>query len=133
MSFESNLSNVLSQTTDALHRAAEIIGGMAESYAKQEITRVVYDTPESPNYVRTGHLRNSITYKVRDEGSSVVVTVGSAMEYAPYVELGTGRNYEKSGGHGTFEGMKPRPYLRPAIENHKEQYKAVLKAEMSKP
>lgn len=133
MSFESNLSNVLSQTTDGLHRAAEIIGGMAESYAKQEITRVVYDTPESPNYVRTGHLRNSITYKVRDEGSSVVVTVGSAMEYAPYVELGTGRNYEKSGGHGTFDGMKPRPYLRPAIENHKEQYKAVLKAEMSKP
>lgn len=133
MSFESNLPNVLSQTTDGLHRAAEIIGGMAESYAKQEITRVVYDTPESPNYTRTGHLRNSITYKVRDEGSSVVVTVGSAMEYAPYVELGTGRNYEKSGGHGTFEGMKPRPYLRPAIENHKEQYKAVLKAEMSKP
>jgi len=133
MSFESNLSNVLGQTTDGLHRAAEIIGGMAESYAKQEITRVVYDTPESPNYVRTGHLRNSITYKVRDEGSSVVVTVGSAMEYAPYVELGTGRNYEKSGGHGTFEGMKPRPYLRPAIENHKEQYKAVLKAELSKP
>lgn len=133
MSFESNLPNVLSQTTDGLHRAAEIIGGMAESYAKQEITRVVYDTPESPNYVRTGNLRNSITHATRDEGSSVVVTVGSAVQYAPFVELGTGRNYEKSGGHGTFEGMKPRPYLRPAIENHKEQYKAVLKAEMSKP
>lgn len=121
MSFESNLSNVLSHTTDGLHRAAEIIGGMAESYAKQLCP------------VDTGNLRNSITHTSRDEGSSVVVTIGSAVQYAPFVELGTGRNYEKSGGHGTFEGMKPRPYLRPAIENHKEQYKAVLKAEMSKP
>ena len=128
VSFESHLSTVLKATDEALARAAEIIGGMAESNAKIEVTRAVYDTPESPNYVRTGNLRNSLTHTTEDNGRTVIV--GSTAKYAPYVELGTGRSSSASGGEGVFKGMAPRPFIRPAIEKYKDKYKQVLEQEL---
>src|SRR5690606_22958540 len=54
--------------------------------------------------VQTGALRSSINYRVLEKEGRVLV--GSNMEYAPYVELGTSRN-------------KSQPFLEPAImENH---------------
>lgn len=97
-------------------RAAEIIRGMLESNAKLEITRAVYDTPER-GYVRTGNLRNSITAQVAEEGSETLVVVGTDVYYAPYVELGTHK-------------MGARPYLRPAVEKYKNEYKRVLENEL---
>lgn len=87
-------------------------GEAAEGFAKEEITRKVYDTPPSKYYKRTGNLRNSITYDVKESENAVYI--GSAVEYAPYVELGTSRN------------MKPRPFLRPAIEEHKQAYMDIM-------
>ncbi len=56
--------------------------------------------------VQTGALRSSIAYRVLEKEGRVVV--GSNMEYAPYVELGTSRN-------------KSQPFLEPAImENHQK-------------
>jgi phage gpG-like protein len=52
-----------------------------------------------PN-VRTGRLRASITWRLASDGS--YVDVGSAVAYAPMVELGTSR-------------QSARPYLRPAL------------------
>lgn len=46
------------------------------------------------------------------------------------IELGTGRRGELSGGAGVVAGMKSRPYLRPAIENHKDEYSTVVRMEM---
>ena len=76
----------------------------------EEISKAVYDTPESPNYVRTGRLRNSITH-ARDDESAYI---GTNVEYAAYVELGTSK-------------MKPRPYLRPAAQNYADEYKEIVK------
>ena len=67
--FDSNLDVVLSGSQAAIRRAAEIIGGMAESYAKELCP------------VDTGNLRNSITHTTEDEGHTVVI--GSNVEYAP--------------------------------------------------
>ena len=67
--FESHLDEVLKATSEQLARAAEIIGGMAESYAKELCP------------VDTGNLRNSITHTTEDEGHTVVI--GSNVEYAP--------------------------------------------------
>lgn len=53
--------------------------------------------------VRTGRLRGSITWRAGEDGTSPYVDVGSAVEYAPYVEFGTSR-------------MSARPYLAPALE-----------------
>ena len=95
---------------EQIGKALEAIGLTAEKHAVEEISKAVYDTPESPNYVRTGRLRNSITH-ARDDTSAYV---GTNVEYAAYVELGTSR-------------MNPRPYLRPAAENYADEYKQIVK------
>lgn len=141
----SKIDTVKNATDAALKRAAEIIGGMMESNAKKEITSVVYETPEGW-YIRTGNLRNSITHTMEEmEDGSIIIAVGSNVEYAPYVELGTGIYAEDGNGRKTpwryqdhkgnwhkTRGMPPRPYLRPAVMNYIDKYKEVLKAELSK-
>ena len=63
--------------------------------------------------IDTGRLRNSISH---DHDDSTMV-VGTNVEYAPYVELGTSR-------------MDPQPFLAPAIENHMDTYRAIAEAEL---
>lgn len=104
VSFHSNLVVIEKATAEQLARAAEIIGGMAESHAKELCP------------VDTGNLRNSITHATEDEGHTVVI--GTNVEYAPYVELGTSR-------------QRPQPYLRPAIENYIPQYQMVVQTVLS--
>jgi len=100
--FKSYASQVLSAEQKAKDKALEIIGGKAESYAKKICP------------VDTGRLRNSITHEQRDENTEAI---GTNVEYAPYVELGhqiTGGSY-----------VAGKPYLRPAIENHADEYKQI--------
>jgi HK97 gp10 family phage protein len=52
--------------------------------------------------VDTGRLRSSITREVGRDGRGLYATVGTNVEYAPYVELGT-------------RFMGARPFLRPAL------------------
>ena len=84
----------------------------------------------------TGELRNSITSKV--EGDTGIVY--TPLEYAPYVEFGTGLfaenggrqdvpwNYQDDEGnwHST-SGMEPQPYMRPALNENREKIKRILK------
>ena len=53
--------------------------------------------------VRTGRLRGSITWRAGVDDRSPYVDVGSAVFYAPFVELGTSR-------------APAYPFLRPALE-----------------
>ena len=88
-----------------------------------------------------GELRRSITSKVEQQGSDVVGVIFTALEYAPYVEYGTGLfaeggngrkdvpwNYQDDKGewHST-SGMKPQPYMRPALNENREQITRLLK------
>lgn len=112
----SNKDEILEALGEQLGQAMIAIGMTAESNAKQEITKAVYDTPESKSgYVRTGRLRNSISYGVDTDEPAVYI--GSNVEYAPYVELGTSK-------------MRARPFLKPAVENYGEQYKDLLQQAM---
>lgn len=52
--------------------------------------------------VRTGALKHSIQANVQRDGDRITAQVGSPLDYAPKVELGTHR-------------MRSRPYLRPAL------------------
>lgn len=77
----------------------------------------------------TGELRRSITSKVENK-QGIIFT---PLEYAPYVEYGTGLfaeeggrqdvpwNYQDDKGewHST-SGMKPQPYMRPALNQSRE-------------
>lgn len=140
--YVSHIDDVLNATSDKLARAAEIIGGKMESYAKMKITDEVYSKPNG-GYIRTGNLRNSITHDTVADDHSITIAVGSAVEYAPYVELGTGVYAEDGKGRKTpwmyqdhkgnwhrTSGMPPRPYLRPAVMDHIQEYKEILREEM---
>ena len=88
----------------------------------------------------TGELRRSITSEVRNYGGEVVGVVFTPLEYAPYVEFGTGLFAENGGRKDvpwcyqddegewhTTSGMKPHPYMRPALNDNREQIKRILK------
>lgn len=88
----------------------------------------------------TGELKRSITSKVEADGDEVVGIVYTPLEYAPYVEYGTGLfaesggrkdvpwNYKDDEGnwHST-SGQHPHPYMRPALEENREKIIRVLK------
>lgn len=88
----------------------------------------------------TGELRNSIQSKVEKDGENIVGVVFTPLEYAPYVEYGTGLfaenggrsdvpwNYQDDEGnwHST-SGMKPHPYLRPALADNRERITRIIK------
>ena len=97
---EDNTEEVSQGIRRAIDRALEEIGLAAEGYAKRACP------------VDTGNLRNSITHAV--EGSEDAVYIGTNVEYAPYVELGTWK-------------MQAQPFLRPAATEHGDQYRQVLK------
>lgn len=87
----------------------------------------------------TGELRRSITSKVEEQGGEVVGIVYTPLEYAPYVEYGTGL-FAESGGRQdvpwcyqddegewhTTSGQHPHPFMRPALNENREQIKRVL-------
>ena len=80
--FVSHIDDVIRATDEKLAKAAETIGGMMESRAKQYITDAVYSTP-SGWYLRTGALRNEIGHDAIADDHSVTIIVGSSVEYAP--------------------------------------------------
>ena len=136
LSFQSNRKNVLEEVSSKLDAAAEEIREAMESHAKLYITVGVYQSPEG-KYIRTGNLRNNITAEVKKEKDKTTIVVGTPVEYAPWVELGTGifadggrktpwRYQDEEGNWHTTSGMPPRPYLRPAVENHTSEYRQIL-------
>ena len=88
----------------------------------------------------TGALRRSITSKVERDGTDIVGIVYTPLEYAPYVEYGTGLFAEGGDGRkdvpwryqaddGSFyitSGQKPQPYMRPALDENRAQILRIL-------
>ena len=116
-------------------KALEKIGLKAEGYAK-ELCPVGTEESTGIKGYRGGTLRNSITHRVSDEA----MELGSNVEYAPYVELGTGphfvpppewERFEAEKGKGVGRAyVKPRPYIRPAIEGHTDEYRNIMEREL---
>ena len=132
---ENNMQEVLENLRDATEKALTEIGIKAEKYAK---ALCPVGTPESTGKkgYRGGTLRNSITFEV--DGDQLVV--GSNVEYAPYVELGTGPNFTPPPEWEEFDAPKgsgrgsgyvyPRKFLQPAITDHIQMYKKIVETEL---
>lgn len=108
-------------------RALEKCGLTAEGYAKLLCP------------VDTGNLRNSITHQV-DDGEPAVY-IGTNSEYAPYVELGTGKYYpsgrptpwayqDAKGNWHLTHGQRAQPYLKPAVADHVSTYRTIIQDEL---
>lgn len=128
----SNKTAVIRATEKAMKKAARMIGGTLEGHAKELCP------------VDTGLLRNSITFALggespaitdyasdsrgdgkqvteghydgtapADDAGEITVYVGTNVQYAPYQELGTIK-------------MDARPFLRPAVENSKDEVEQII-------
>jgi len=98
-----NSSLVKEATKVALRIGLEAVGLQAEGHAKVLCP------------VDTGNLRNSITHVADDS----VAIIGTNVEYASYVEMGTSR-------------QSPQPYIKPAIENNMPEYKRILTEQLAR-
>lgn len=130
-----NTEEVLNTLGSATERILTMIGIKAEKYAKARCPVGTSASTGIKGY-RGGTLRNSITFQV--EGNNVYI--GTNVEYAPYVELGTGPYFEAppswekfDAPRGSGEGhgyVRPRPYLKPAIEDHMNEYIRIIRSEL---
>ena len=96
-----NTDAVIDEKNRAVLRALTAIGMQCETYAKEIV------------HVDTGRLRNRITNEVREKEEAVYV--GTNVEYAAYVEYGTRRS-------------KAYPYLKPAVQDHVDEYKRIAES-----
>jgi hypothetical protein len=125
-----NTKEVLSAMEKAIERGLEAIGLTAEGYAKENETAV-----------DTGLLRNSITFALSGESAKIStykadrgnetgnysgeapkddmtsVYIGTNVEYAPYIELGT-------------QNRTPLHFLKRAATEHKDEYKQLMEDSM---
>lgn len=127
VTFTDHSAEVKAEFEAACLRALEKCGLVAEGYAKK------LQIPD------TGNLRNSITHEVREDEKAVYI--GSNVEYAAYVELGTGIYYpggrqdpwvyqDAKGNWHLTHGQRARPYLKPAVADHASQYKGIIESEL---
>ena len=98
MDIISHRKEVIEEKNRKMEIALTLIGLTAERYAK-------YLCP-----VKTSRLRDSIDHEVATNEEAVYV--GTNVEYAPYVEVGTSR-------------QKSQPYLRPAVADHLDEYSSI--------
>lgn len=127
-----NIPRVLMHLEEAEERTLQQIGEAAVSHTQQRVP------------IDTGALRDSYMYDV--DADNHQVRVGSPLEYAPFVELGTGPNYEQppdwvtnyaQQGHHAVDPwwylddngewqqgwfVSARPHLRPAFLDHVDEY-----------
>ena len=135
--YKDNTDEVLAALERAEKRGLEAIGLTAEGHAKKKIT--------DEKAVDTGRLRNSITYALAGEETHIKsykadkggkdretytydgtadgkkgsgVYIGTNVEYAPCIELGTHR----SAGAVHF--------LQDAVANHTDEYKKLMEDSM---
>jgi len=104
--------------------------------------------------VDTGSLRNSITTNVKETSKGIEAKVSTNYEIAPYVEFGTGRKGEESGGdkypgplnykqdkwlvdipdvgYRWIEGQPAQPFMYPALKNNEELVKKNIVSDLEK-
>lgn len=109
--------------------------------AMQDACNIVESAAKDKAPKDTGALRRSITSKVEVTGNSIEGIVFTPLEYAPYVEYGTGLYAENGNGRKTgwayedektgeiiwTRGQHPQPYLRPALEENKDKIINMIK------
>lgn len=147
---EDNSASVLTVLKEVAHNILDQWGLLVMSYAKKLAGR----------HVDTSRLINSITYVVDDAQKTVTIGTNAQSDsgtwpngyeaqpspYPIYVELGTGIYAENHDGRPTpwywydmktkqwhfTRGMAPRPFLRPAVEEHIDELRQIAVEEGNK-
>lgn len=133
-----NRKKFLDKLPGACKKTLEQIGDKIVKHVKEKVP------------VDTGALRDSYMKDV-DVYAEYLVRVGSPLAYAPFMELGTGPNYEDppdwvtnnaQRGHQLFDPwwymdddgewhlgwfVRAQPHLRPAFTDHVDEYMEIFK------
>lgn len=128
-----NVANM--ELKDAMNKATQLVHGQAKALAPAD----------------TGLLRESIHMQVKEKGDGLEGRVYTNVEYAPYVEFGTGvtgngtypykvkgltlvyKNkgwayYDEDKGEWIYtKGQIAQPYMYPALNMHKKTIKRIFK------
>lgn len=125
-----NLSDVL----NAIEELAEV--GDIEKAISKSCMLVERSAKQLAPKGRTGELAQSITSEVK----GLTGEVYTPLEYAPYVEYGTGLFAENGGRSAvpwvycddkgdfyTTYGQHPQPYMRPALNQNREEIVRIIK------
>ena len=135
------------QGIDRLTKKLSRLGGNVDEAIEEGLLRggkAVQSSAKLLCPVDSGALRNSI---VAERESALEVKVGTNLEYAAYVEFGTGKKGNPSVPHTTKEqwryqddkgnwyttsGQPPQPFLGPALKECKDQVKKEVVASIEK-
>ncbi len=85
--------------------------------------------------VDTGNLRGSIHTDVENTAQGAEAIVYTNVDYAPYVEYGTGEKGDPSVSHRLgWKGSPPHPFMRPALAFNRDSgnIRRVVAAEVRK-
>lgn len=137
--FEDNTGEILKAFQNALERGLENIGQRGVEYAQENIreSRSYYEGKPSKPAIGTSELLQSINYKVVETD----VYIGTDVEHGYFIEFGSGKFSTYQGGgtskeswiymdefgdfHIAFPQM-PRPFLKPAVSEHTQEYRDIL-------
>lgn len=108
--------------------------------ATQQATQAVQNSAKDLAPVDTGLLRETITRQTEKKRKKIVGTVGSYLEYAPYVEFGTGLRGESSEhppgkrlrfklvkDKKPYQGQFAQPFLYPALLDNRKNIENIYK------
>lgn len=144
------LNNLGANTDKVLDEALMKAGALVEGDAKD---MCVTDTGRLKNSIHTklGGVADSYNYKDNNDnefsgnlsnlGEVHTVSVGTNVEYAAYVECGTGKQGEASPSPPKYpdasyredwEGQEAQPFLWPALQQNKENVQEIIKDELKK-
>lgn len=134
------MSITISNTDAVIKYLEKIVESENLSKAMGQACAVVERTAKETAPKDTGALRRSIESKVETSSGQVKGTVFTPLEYAPYVEYGTGlfatgggrsnvpwRYQDDSGEWHTTSGQKPQPFLIPALKSNRDKIVSTIK------
>lgn len=120
-----NLNSINDALISGVSKAAMLVQGSAKNKAP----------------VDSGTLRQSIRAdKAKIQGENVTTTVSTNLEYAPYVEFGTGSRGQSTNTNTEVEvsyrsdwrGNKAQPFLWPALRENRNNSIKIIREEVRK-
>ena len=120
-----NLNSINDALISGVSKAALLVQGSAKNKAP----------------VDSGALRQSIRAdKAKNQGGNVTTTVSTNLEYAPYVEFGTGSRGQSTNTNTEVEvsyrsdwrGNKAQPFLWPALRENRNNSIKIIREEVRK-
>lgn len=120
-----NLNSINDALISGVSKAAMLVQGSAKNKAP----------------VDSGALRQSIRAdKAKVQGENVTATVSTNLEYAPYVEFGTGSRGQSTNTNTEVEvsyrsdwrGNKAQPFLWPALRENRNNSIKIIREEVRK-